>query len=646
MVFSLLRGGVGPTFGAPNTAGGTPSNSTISRAPYITNPWLPDGRLNVPYSASINFTGTANTDGSGGVNDAVITIDPTTPIAPLTIGTSGAGSKYRITGTVTTDTTIPVKVNISNQYGSSTKTFSIRFRADESSLTGTPVAEYGPVLRLYRGASINAVGSTLICDPAKWQLENYLVNNEYNIQREWAWYRNGSYLHAGVIHTITSADVGATLFCRETAYRATSTGLTATQDSQVITVASGSLDSTLVYPTNLSFVGAFKSPDAIEIYYGGMGLAFNSANTSLYISKGAGAATVAEITIPTGLNPAITTFASLPNYALIQPVTDATEGGITAAVSAGQISGGGATDVVGLAVYGGRLIIDAGNQYALTQTVTHWSRPLSFATTGNVLGPATVSNATYTNPRWSTGPMALIPADKVSVNYFGSNGKVLVGWAPESTLTLDVSGGPSVFAFDPSVITGTVAVSSNSVLTYTQDAPIDTHWYNGGDISNGFQPVYGLTTLHYGVVFPNGTNTILFIGKNGHGYTVYGDPSNPPGSPWIYDPHGAGFGEHAYPWYPQIWAYDARELKAAYDAGQPSETVKPYAIWNFDWPTTGATQDVYGAAYDPATKRLYISVASTNFKRAMIYVYEVTNATTPGGPTLTSAPSISVWRSA
>jgi hypothetical protein len=606
-----------------NAAG---SNASVSRAPYITNTWLPDGRLGVPYLASISFTGTSTLDGTGGIDDTVITIDPTTPITPLTIG-GPQGANYRIAGTVTTDRTIPVKINISNKYGSSSKTFSIRFRADESSLTGTPVPEYGPTLRLYRGTSIDAVGSTVICDPAKWQLENYMVNGQYNIQREWKWYRNGSYLHAGVIHTITTADIGATLFCRETAYRATSTNLTATQDSQTITVASGTLAPTLVYPTNLSFVGAFKSPDSIEIYYGGMGLAFNSANTSLYISKDTSAA---EITIPTGLNPAITAFGSLPNYSIIQPITDVTEGGIAAAISADELApgpgSGGDDNIVGLAVYNNRLIVDAGNQYTSNQTVTHWSRPLSFSTTGNVLGPATVSNATYNNPRWSTGPMALLPADKASVNYFGSNGKVLVGWAPDSSISLSVSGGPSVFAFDPTAITGRVAVPSNAVLAYTQDAPIDNHWYTDGIPTNHFFPVYGLSSAHYGIVFPNGTDSILFIGRNGHGFMVYSDPANPPDRPWIYDPHGSGVGEHSFPWYPQIWAYDARELKAAYDAGQPSETVKPYAIWNFDWPTTGTTQFVYGAAYDPATRRIYISVGGENFRRAMIFVYEVTNA--------------------
>jgi hypothetical protein len=602
---------------------GAVSNSTVSRIPYITNPWLPDGRLNVPYTAPITFTGTGALTGSGGIDDVVITIDPSTSIAPLTIGAGLPPTEYVISGTVTTDRTIPVKVNISNKYGSSFKVFSIRFRADETSLTGTPVPEYGPVLRLYRGSSISAVGSTLICDPAKWQLENYLVNGQYNIQREWAWYKNGVRLHSGVIHTITPDEVGSTLFCRETAYRATSTNLTATQDSQTITVVNATVDPTLVLPSSLSFVGAFKSTDAITLYDSGFGMAYNPTTNSLFVSNGTQAA---EITIPTSLSPSITTFASLPNYALLQGVSDVTEGGIAAAVASGQIPTGGTTFITGLCNYDNRLIIDAGNNYAGTQSVTHWSRPLNFSTTGNVLGPATVSNPTYSNPRWSTGPMVKIPADRVAANYFGSNGKVLVGWAPDSSLNLAVSGGPSVFAFNPSSITGVVSVTSNAVLVYTQDAPLDNHWYSGGGQTGGFFPVYGLTSSHYGLVYPNGTNSLLFFGTNGHGYTVYSDPSNPPDRPWIYDPHGSGVGEHAFPWYNQVWAYDTRELKAAYDAGQPSETVKPYAMWNFDWPTTGATHVMRGAAYDPATKRMYIAVNSTNFSRTMIYVYEVTNA--------------------
>jgi hypothetical protein len=602
-------------------------NSTVSQIPYIANPWLQDGRVGVAYQTAINFTGTGTADGSGGADDIVISIDASTPIAPLTFGSGNVTTKYQILGTPTADQTIPVKINISNKYGSSSKTFTIRTRSSSASLTGAPVAEYGPVIRLYRGSSITAVGSTLICDPAKWQLENYYVNGEYNIQREWAWYKNGTYLHAGSIHTISSSEIGSVLFCRETAYRATSTSTTSTQDSQSITVASSTVDSTLVYPNNLVFVGAFKSPDSITLYNAGKGIAYNSANNSLFVSIGTN---VAEISIPGTLNNATTTYSSLPDYSLLQAQADPSEGGIAAAVSAGQISGGGNTEIVGLNIYSGRLVFDAGNQYASTQTVTHWSRPTNLSTSGNVIGAATVSNATYTNPRWSTGPMATIPSDKTAVNYFGSNGKVLVGWAPDSSIGLNVSGGPSVFAFNPSSITGAVSISSNSVLTYTQNSPVDTHWFAGDFISHGFQTVYGLTSIHYGVVYPNGTNSILFIGSNGQGYCVYSDPSNPPGRPWVYDPVGSGVGEHAYPWYPQIWAYDARELKTAFDAGLPSDTVKPYAIWNFDWPTTGSSPYVQGATYDSATKRVYIAVSSAtgspSYNRTMIYVYQVSNA--------------------
>jgi Putative Ig domain len=602
-------------------------NSTVSRIPYITNPWLQDGRVGVPYQTAINFTGTGTADGSGGTDDIVISIDSSTPIAPLTFGAGDVTTKYQILGTPTADQTIPVKINISNKYGSSSRTFTIRTRSSSASLTGAPVAEYGPVIRLYRGSSITAVGSTLICDPAKWQLENYYVNGEYNIQREWAWYKDGAYLHSGAIHTITAGEVGSVLYCKETAYRATSTTTTSTQNSQSITVTSAAVDSTLVYPTQLSFVGAFKSPDSITLYSAGKGFAYYSTNNSLYISKDTN---VAEISIPSGLSPSTTVYASLPDYSLLQAQTDPSEGGIAAAVSAGQISGGGNTEIVGLNIYSGRLVFDAGNQYASTQTVTHWSRPPNLSTTGNVIGASTVSNATYTNPRWSTGPMATIPSDKTAVNYFGSNGKVLVGWAPDSSIGLNVSGGPSVFAFSPSSITGAVSVSSNSVLAYTQSSPVDSHWFAGNFISHGFQPVYGLTSVHYGIVYPNGTNSILFIGSNGQGYCVYSDPANPPGRPWVYDPVGSGVGEHAYPWYPQIWAYDARELKTAYDAGLPSDTVKPYAIWNFDWPTTGSSPYVQGATYDSVTKRIYIAVSSASgpptYNRTMVYVYQVTNA--------------------
>lgn len=113
MAFSILRGPAGPTFGAPNTAGGSP--------PIVTTTSLSGGTVGVAYSQTLTATGTAP------ITWSIVSGS----ISPLTLNSSTGA----ITGTPTTATTLSATFRATNAYG-----------FDEDPLSIVVSAAGGPVL--------------------------------------------------------------------------------------------------------------------------------------------------------------------------------------------------------------------------------------------------------------------------------------------------------------------------------------------------------------------------------------------------------------------------------------------------------------------------------------------------------------------
>lgn len=126
MVFSLLRGPAGPTFGAPNTAG-------VGTAPTITTTSLPSGTVGSAYSQTLTATGTAPitwsiTSGS---------------ISPLVLNSSTGA----ITGTPSTATTLSATFRATNAFGFDEDPLSIVVSA-----AGGPVVNTSLSIGLWRTA--------------------------------------------------------------------------------------------------------------------------------------------------------------------------------------------------------------------------------------------------------------------------------------------------------------------------------------------------------------------------------------------------------------------------------------------------------------------------------------------------------------
>jgi hypothetical protein len=100
---------------------------------------------------------------------------------------------------------------------------------------------------------------------------------------------------------------------------------------------------------------------------------------------------------------------------------------------------------------------------------------------------------------------------------------------------------------------------------------------------------------------------------------------------FAYDPIGASTGEHAYPYHLKLWTYNTDDLAAVKSGSLPLQSIRPTQMFQFKLPV-GNRVDVgrlRGAAYNPATKLVYVSVGygSSFSDEPVIHVFRINNAT-------------------
>ena len=154
--------------------------------------------------------------------------------------------------------------------------------------------------------------------------------------------------------------------------------------------------------------------------------------------------------------------------------------------------------------------------------------------------------------------------------------------------------------------------------------------------ANKYASIWGQNGGARGMVIPNGTKSLLFIGRSGDGYNIYGTPGGIYGGIRIFDPEQTLQSPHSYSYTGKIWAYNLDELAAVYASPGTVgfNSVKPYAVWEFELPGAGTfgARPCQGATYDPATRILYIaaSVEDTpkgyGYGRVAVHAYLVNNA--------------------
>jgi len=367
-------------------------------------------------------------------------------------------------------------------------------------------------------------------------------------------------------------------------------------------------------PSDLSYVGAFLLPqakgDRRTFAYGGTALAYDPGANGLFVAGHDWYQRSAEVSIPRAV--ASSDLADLKRASYLQNFADATNGLIDQA--------GGNAKVGGQLVDGGRLYGTVYVYYdaAGTQVASHWSRPSTSLSSGAAAGLFRVGKV---GAGFVSGYLAAVPPEWRSL----LGGPVLTGNCCIPIISR-TSFGPAAFAFDPAALGATATTPAAPLVEYPQTHPNLGAWDANWDPAHGV--LFNGTTSIRGVVFPAGTRSVLFFGTQGTGKFCYGegtdDPTldgqpTPDGSIWCYDPDDSYKGTHGYPYAAEVWAYDANDLLAVRNHVRKPWGVRPYAVWQlslpFDSPVIG------GAAYDPASRSLYVSQQYANGPEPVIHVF-------------------------
>jgi hypothetical protein len=405
---------------------------------------------------------------------------------------------------------------------------------------------------------------------------------------------------------------------------------------------------------DLVFEGAFRVPQTpnpgpnlndfqmplAQFGFGGTTLAFNAANNSLFIVGHDHAQLVTEISIP-ALLPA-TTLGGLNTAAYLQKFGDVTDQQMIN-INPDPVGNPTATKVGGLLAIDNTLYAASYLYYdgTGTQTLSHFRSSLDLSIAHDAAGPFRVQRvdcdpATAANclgAGFFDGYFGLVPPEWRAA--FGGpvlNGNCCLGVIGRTSF------GPSVFAMDPALL-GSNPLPAKPLVYYPTQHPLLEPGLTACRVIGPDCPVIvdgwsltstlfnGTTEIH-GVVFPQGTRSVLFFGRHGgagtspdipgNGNFCYGPGTAVPGDAGKLDPNGVdrlcydledgSKGVHGYPYRYTVWAYDANDLAKVASGQAEPWTARPYAMWSLDLPfkTAGLTR-LGGATYDPASGRIFVS---------------------------------------
>ena len=363
-------------------------------------------------------------------------------------------------------------------------------------------------------------------------------------------------------------------------------------------------DLPLLQKTSLVYQGGFTLPmrtiNDTRFGYGGTALAFDPRKGTLFLVGHDWNQKVAEVAIPEVRKPA-----TVEGYAVatvVQPFFDITDGkaGRVADVP-GVTLGPQSSRIGGLLPWGDKLYATAFIFYDANtvQKRSHFVSSRDLSQPGDATGPFRIQ---ADKAGYVSGYMAVIPPAWRQL----LGGPALTGNCCLSVIDR-TSYGPAVSSFDPANIGVIDPVPATPLVYYTAENPLAPYTSSGTDF-NGTSQIRGL-------VFPEGSRSVLFIGTHGTGTWCYGAEQ-------CKDPTGDGQGTHAYPYINKVWAYDAAEL-AKVKAGQLRPwAVRPYATWELTLGFEKAVKQLNGAAYDPATGRIFVSQG--NGEQPIIHVFKVT----------------------
>jgi hypothetical protein len=353
----------------------------------------------------------------------------------------------------------------------------------------------------------------------------------------------------------------------------------------------------------LRWVGTFRPPpanDAVDgsrAAYGGMGLTYNPARNSLFMVGHDQHLLTAEFTIPTPS----TNLDALPSSTYLQKYGDSTDGR-RARVQHNVIGG--------LLIYNSRLIstsrLDYDAQHVQNNILrkSHYASGLDLSVSDDGRGPFQVG---LVKANYVSGYMAHIP--QIWQEVLGGM-KALTGWCCGPSIIDRTSYGPAVSAFNPDHLGEHDPVPTIPLLYYDSN-----HLTLGAWSSTSANPVYGMTTEINGVVFLEGTRSVLFFGRNGLGNPCYGRATQNPALIGTTDANGVrycaigpdgAYSMYAAPYRYQVWAYDALDFVKVKEGMLKPWEPRPYAVWELPVPTLSAGVAPRGVAYNQTSGQIFL----------------------------------------
>ncbi len=350
---------------------------------------------------------------------------------------------------------------------------------------------------------------------------------------------------------------------------------------------------------------AAGDPDNQGYSYGTGVIAYRASTNSLFMVGHSWYDRVGEISIPPLVNSS--SLSALNRAATRQGLSDIAEGRKNA-LGAGGATIGGSAHIGGLLVHGGSLIANSyvyydGNSDA---RLSHFVSGLNLSQAGDFRGNYAVGAL---NPGFVAGHMTEIPQDWRAL--FG--GPALTGQGGLAIICR-TSLGPSASVFDPASLGTSNPVPATPVVGYPCDQPTLGTWSgNGTPNPDG----YNMNTTIRGIVFPERSRSVLFLGRQQLGVSCYGYGTTdaslagtkaPDGNDYCYDPVNSSKGGHGYPYASWVWAYDAADLLDVKNGVKAMWEIRPYATWKLDLPfERQGNGGIDGAAYDASTQTLYVT---------------------------------------
>ncbi|MBN2651775.1 MAG: hypothetical protein JXR63_05270 [Spirochaetales bacterium] len=375
---------------------------------------------------------------------------------------------------------------------------------------------------------------------------------------------------------------------------------------------------------DFEYIGSFNVPDNSEFNYALAGLAYsqsgNNGNGSLFIGGHDWRQQIAEISIPEPEKNSDVT--KLPFSEILQDFTDKIYEKSRYVLEDGSLLDT-SLKIGGLLVYNNELYGTAYAYYtgAYDAKRSHYKTSLDLtdsAIESNFKGMFTIGDL---NPGHTAGYMTVIPESKRSL--FG--GAVMVTGQTGLAIVTRSSWGPSLHTFFPEEFNDSFfdkKLTSKPLIDYPSTNPTLGTWGNK-EISN---PSYNMTTSVSGVVYPDNSNYVYFIGTTGLGIPAYGAGSKDPKDE-IYDTVSQSKGCHAWPYANYLWIYSENDLKAVYDGEKNPWEIIPVeeGVLELPYYDINVSCGLTGVTYDVQNKRLYISAKFKNGTKPVIHVYEFKN---------------------